>query len=198
MFYCERQCCPSSKSRACCWCAARLGSLGGMQTNTHSQTDTHWDARVKLARIQQQNDNYVVGYYEWEWAGFFCSWASNTSSLTCFAPHKHAPCTGTLHAHIPVHVNTETADTGTSAQGKKKILKVPFTGCERGSGCDHMMMDGEIRGKKEPFSPINSTIAFSPTPASLLHAMRLCHSVCLFLSLAGGMRQRGDGGGLGG
>lgn len=90
----------------------------------------------------------MAGYYEWEWAGFFRSWASNTSSLTCFAPHEHAPRTGTLHTHIPVHVKTERADTGTSAQEEKKILKVPFTGCERGSGCDHMMMDGEIRGKK--------------------------------------------------
>lgn len=44
-----------------------------------------------------------------------------------------------------------------------------------------MMIDGEISRKKEPFSPINSTTALSPTPASML----LCRSVCLFVSLAG-------------
>lgn len=136
---------------------------------------------MKLACIQQQNDNSVVGYYKWE--GFFRSRASNTSSLTCFSPHKHVRCYGKLHAYIPAHVNTETANNGTSVRGK--IFKVSFACCERCSGCDHMMMGGELRGG-EQFSPINSTIAFSPTPASMLLAMCLCCSVCLFLWLAGG------------
>lgn len=168
----------------------RSSGIPGRHANkrTHPQTDTHWDALAKLACIQQQNDNSVVGYYEWE--GFSRSRASNTSSLTCFAPHKHVRRAGTLHAYIPAHITTETADTDTSA--REKIFKVSFTCCERCSGCDHMMMDGEIRGKKkEPFSPINSTVAFSPTPASMLLAMCLCRSVCLFLSLAGGW-ERGE------
>lgn len=109
---------------------------------THSETDTHREALVKLACIQQQNDNSVVGYYEWE--GFFRSRASNTSSLTCFSPHKHVRCYGKLHAYIPAHVNTETANNGTSVRGK--IFKVSFACCERCSGCDHMMMGGELRG----------------------------------------------------
>lgn len=90
----------------------RSSGIPGRHANkrAHSQTDTHWDALVKLACTQQQNDNSVVGYYEWEWAGFFRSWARNTSSLTCFAPHKHTHRTGMAHAYIPAHVNTETAD----------------------------------------------------------------------------------------
>lgn len=170
----------------------RLSGIPGRHANkhTHSQTDTHWDALVKLACIQQQN-NSVVGSYEWE-GFFFHSQASKAPSLTCSAPHRHAQRMGTLHAYITAHINTETADTGTSAW--EKIFKVSFTCCERCSGCDHMMMDGEIRGKKELFSPVNSTIAFSSTPASMLLAMCLCRSVCLFLSLAGSWEEGEMGG----
>lgn len=54
-------------------------------------------------------------------AGRLCSWASNTSSMTCFTPHKQPLHTGTLYAHIPAHVNTERDDTGASAQERKAL-----------------------------------------------------------------------------
>lgn len=154
----------------------RSSGIPGRHANkrTHSQTDTHWDALAKLACIQQQNDNSVVGYYEWE--GFSRSRASNTSSLTCFAPHKHVRRAGTLHAYIPAHITTETADTDTSA--REKIFKVSFTCCERCSGCDHMMMDGEIRGKKKS----RSLLLTPPLPS--LPPLPACCSPCVFVALS--------------
>lgn len=143
---------------------------------------------MKLACIQQQNDNSVVGYYEWE--GFFRSRASNTSSLTCFSPHKHVRCYGKLHAYIPAHVNTETANNGTSVRGK--IFKVSFACCERCSGCDHMMMGGELRGVggwgggEEQFSPIKLHHCLLSHPCQ--HAA--CH-VSLLLCLPVPVTRRG-------
>lgn len=81
----------------------RSSGIPGRHANKlmHLHTDTHWDALVKLACIQQQNDNSVVGYYEWE--GFFRSQASNTSTLARFAPHKHA---ARVHSCAPKQWNS--------------------------------------------------------------------------------------------
>lgn len=139
----------------------------------------------------------MVGYYEWE--GCFCSRANNTSSLTCFAPHKRMQRTGTLHAYIPARVFTETADTGTSAW--EKIFKVSFTCCERCSGCDHMMMDGEIRGVVGWWGGESRSLLLTP-PLPSLPPLPVCCPPCVFVALSAcscrsqgvekGVRSRGE------
>lgn len=166
--------------------------------HTHPQTDTHiWDALVKLACLQQQNHNSVVGYYEWEWAGFFRCGASNTSSLTCFPAHKHTWRVSTLHTHT--HTRS-CAHKHWKAwhwyQLGRKSLKCPSQALWSALAVITWWWMGRWRNETEKKGPCSLLLPL-PSP-SLSPPLSVCRSLCVFVALSAcscrsqGVRERED------
>lgn len=86
--------------------------IPGRHENKHvrSQTDTHiWDAFVKLVCLQQQNPNWVVGYYSMR-----DGWKMSLLSGYQHIQLDQLSCTHGAKVHyantcIPKHINTEKA-----------------------------------------------------------------------------------------
>ncbi len=169
-----------------CWKAYKL---------TYSHTDTHiWDALVKLAGLQLQNHNSVVGYYEWEWAGF--SLRGEKHIQPDLLPYTHS--VSTLHTHTHEHWKA-----WRWYQLGRKSLKCPSQALWSALAVITWWWMGgwsnEIEKKKETlFSPINSTIAFSLSTPSVCRSLYVFVTLSVCVSLSGVREREDEKGGRGG